>query len=122
MTTLYGLCNIAGPLVPYNHACHKRGLIHRDRESSIIRPLLYLQATTAGFSTESNKKIVFEQVIKPFFYFTDGIESPDVAWLFNPHPPTPTPNPQPPEFFDTQFWLLNFRCLILVFQFFAALL
>ena len=37
------------PWVPYNHARPKRGLIHQDRESSIIRPLLYLQATTAGY-------------------------------------------------------------------------
>ena len=35
-------------LVPYNYACPNRGLIHRDRESFVIRPLPYLQATTAG--------------------------------------------------------------------------
>ena len=40
--------NIASPLVPFNYACTKWGLIHRDGESSVIRPLLYLQATTAG--------------------------------------------------------------------------
>ena len=38
--------NIAGPLVPFNHAPPKRGLIHRDRES--YQTMLYLQATTAG--------------------------------------------------------------------------
>ena len=32
-----------------NHVCPKRGLIHRDIESSVIRPPLYLQATMAGF-------------------------------------------------------------------------
>ena len=37
-------------MVPYNHACPKRGLLHQDRESSVIRPLLYLQATMAGYS------------------------------------------------------------------------
>ena len=42
---------MAGPLVPYNHVRPKRGLIHRDRKSSVIRPLLYLQATTAGCHT-----------------------------------------------------------------------
>ena len=42
--------DIAGQLVPYNHACPKRGLIHRYRESSVIRPLLYLQASKAGSS------------------------------------------------------------------------
>ena len=36
-----------------NHVRHKRGLIHRDRESSVIRPLLYLQATTAGYGRKS---------------------------------------------------------------------
>ena len=35
-------------VVPYNHARPKRGLIHQDIETSVIRPLLYLQATTAG--------------------------------------------------------------------------
>ena len=54
MTHLQDVHNIAGPLVP------KRGLIHRDRESYVIRPLLYLQATTAGFqatmlTTQKNK-------------------------------------------------------------------
>ena len=34
--------------LPYNHARPKLGLIHWDRESSVIRLLLYLQATTAG--------------------------------------------------------------------------
>ena len=36
-----------------NYACPKRGLIHRDRESYVIRPLLYLQATKAGYSNEN---------------------------------------------------------------------
>ena len=48
ITHIQDVHNIVGPLVPYNHACPKRGLIHRDRESSVIRPLLYLQATMAG--------------------------------------------------------------------------
>ena len=49
-TCIKDVHNMAGPLVPYNHASPKRVLIHRDRESSVIRPLLYLQATTAGSS------------------------------------------------------------------------
>ena len=32
----------------------KAGLIHRDRESSVIRPLLYLQATMAGLDKISD--------------------------------------------------------------------
>ena len=48
ITHIQVLHNIAGPLVPYNYVRPKQGLIHRDRESSVIRPLLYLQATTAG--------------------------------------------------------------------------
>ena len=36
----------AGPLVPFNHARPKRGLIHQ------VRPLLYLQATMAGLKVE----------------------------------------------------------------------
>ena len=31
-----------------NYGCPKRGLIHRDWDSSVIRPLLYLQASMAG--------------------------------------------------------------------------
>ena len=49
ITHIQDVHNIAGPLVPYNDACPKRGLIHRDRDSSVIRPLLYLQATMAGY-------------------------------------------------------------------------
>ena len=40
------------PLAAYSsrtvYVCPKQGLIHPDRESSILRLLLYLQATTAG--------------------------------------------------------------------------
>ena len=50
ITHIQDIHNMAGSLVPYNHAHPKRGLIHRDRESSVIRTLLYLQATTAGSS------------------------------------------------------------------------
>ena len=50
ITHIQDVPNIAGPLVPCNHALPKWGLIHRDRESSVFRPLLYLQATTAGFN------------------------------------------------------------------------
>ena len=39
--------NIAGPSEPYDNARPKRGLI-TEIERSVIRPLLYLQATTAG--------------------------------------------------------------------------
>ena len=39
----------------YNHARPKQGLIHRDRESSVSRPLLYLQATTAGCDKKRHK-------------------------------------------------------------------
>ena len=38
---------IEGPLWYHINTCLKRGLIHRDRESPVIRPLLYLQATTS---------------------------------------------------------------------------
>ena len=48
ITHIHYVHNIAGSLVPYNHACPKRGLIHRDKKNSVIRPLLYLQATMAG--------------------------------------------------------------------------
>ena len=41
-------------MVLYNHARPKRGLIQRDIESSVIRPLLYLQAATAGFGNFFN--------------------------------------------------------------------
>ena len=49
ITHIQDVHNIAGPLVPYTHAGPKRGLIHWDRESSVIRPLLNLQATMAGY-------------------------------------------------------------------------
>ena len=39
---------IAGLLVPYNHACPKWGLIHRDRVMQLMKQALYLQATMAG--------------------------------------------------------------------------
>ena len=38
--------NTSGDYLPYT--CPKRDSNHRSREKSIIRPLLYLQATTAG--------------------------------------------------------------------------
>ena len=41
---------IAGPLVPYNHACPKQELIHRDRVMQLMKQALYLQATTAGYN------------------------------------------------------------------------
>ena len=44
ITHIQDIHNIAGPLVPYNHVRPKRGLIHQDRENSVIRQLLYLQA------------------------------------------------------------------------------
>ena len=40
---------IGGPLWYHINTCLKRGLIHQDRDNSVIRPLLYLQATTAGY-------------------------------------------------------------------------
>ena len=30
-------------MIPYNHLCPKRGLIHQDRDGSIIRPRVDLQ-------------------------------------------------------------------------------
>ena len=42
LTHTYNVHNIVGPLVPYNHARPKQGLIRQGRESSAIRPLLYL--------------------------------------------------------------------------------
>ena len=72
ITHIQDVHNIEGPLVPYNHACPKRGLIHRDRESSVIRPLLYLQATTAGCWNDScfNFSSVFTVHQLPFWCTT----------------------------------------------------
>ena len=44
----FSLHVIASPLVPYNYACPKRGLIHWDRVMQLMKQALYLQATTAG--------------------------------------------------------------------------
>ena len=35
----------------------KRGLLNQDRDSSVFRPLLFLQATTAGYELAKFKKI-----------------------------------------------------------------
>ena len=48
ITHIQDIHNIAGPLVPYNHACSKRGLVHRDRVMQLMKQVLYLQATMAG--------------------------------------------------------------------------
>ena len=64
LTHIQDVHNIAGPLVPYNHAFPKRGLIPRDRESYVIRPLLYLLATTAGYKTVSYLQKIEREVKK----------------------------------------------------------
>ena len=46
----------SGSIIPFyseflpDKSCHKWDSIHQDRESSVIRPLHYLQATMAGWS------------------------------------------------------------------------
>ena len=52
ITHIQDVHNIAAPLVPYNHACPKRGLIHQDRVMQLMKQALYLQATTAGWHSE----------------------------------------------------------------------
>ena len=48
--SLHGSYNThPSPLVPYNHAYPKWGLIHRDRVMQLMKHALYLQATTAGY-------------------------------------------------------------------------
>ena len=51
ITHIRDVHNIAGLLVTYYYACPKGGLIHRDRVMQLMKQVLYLQATTAGFKT-----------------------------------------------------------------------
>ena len=53
ITHIQDIHNLAGPLVPYNHACPKRGSIHRDRVMQLMKEALYLQATTVGFQSRT---------------------------------------------------------------------
>ena len=59
---IWAVHNIAGPLVPYNHACPKPGSIHRDRVIQYMKQALYLQATTAGLEFQS-KHNQFQRLI-----------------------------------------------------------
>ena len=62
ITHIQNIHSIAGPLVPYNHACPKRGLIHRDRVMQLMNQALYLQATMAGW-VQLNLLQIFQSVI-----------------------------------------------------------
>ena len=64
ITHIKDVHNIAGPLVPYNYVCPKQGLIHRDRVMQLMKQALYLQASTAGSSSQHYQLIVHQKIKK----------------------------------------------------------
>ena len=55
---------IAGPLVPYNHACPKWGLIHRDRVMQLMKQALYLQGSKPPWWIKFKLLWIFSVVVE----------------------------------------------------------